>query len=132
MADFAMLREQEYRQRLEVERLRHSVYEQTDPTATRNLLDQMMAAEKALSLVEKQREQLQEEDKTIGEGLLVNTTTVSKLAGQDTTGLEAKIELRMAQLPTAICHLFDPQTNPLVSCSVSNRSNRTRRVRVTS
>lgn len=132
MADFARLREQEYRQRLEVERLRHSVYEQTDPTATQNLMDQLIAAENALGLLEKEREELQANDKTIREGLLVNTTSVSKLAGQETTGLEAKIELKMAQLPTAICHLFDPQTNPLVSCSVSNRSIRTRRVRIKS
>ena len=131
-AVFATLREQEYRQRLEVERLRRSVYEQTDPTATKDLMDQLVAAEKSLSLLEKERQQLQEADKTIREGTLVNTTSVSKLAGQETTGLEARIELKMAQLPTSICHLFDPQTNPLVSCSVSNRSNRTRRVRVTS
>lgn len=132
MADLMTLREQEYRQRLEVERLRRSVYEQADPNATAKLRDELLAAEKSLSILEKQREQAQAADQTGGEGVLVNTRTVSKLAGVESTGLEVKIELKMAQLPTAICHLFNPDTNPLVSCSVTNRSKGIRRVRVTS
>ena len=132
MADLMTLREQEYRQRLEVERLRRSVYEQADPNATAKLRDELLAAEKSLSILEKQREQAQAADQTGGEGVLVNTRTVTKLAGAESTGLEVKIELKMAQLPTAICHLFNPDTNPLVSCSVTNRSKGIRRVRVTS
>src|ERR1041385_1085291 len=133
MADFATLREQEYRQRLEVERLRRLVYEQTDPTATKDLMDQLVAAEKDLSLLETQREQVQAADKTISEGVLVNTKTTSNLAGAESTGLEVVIEQKMSQLPTAICHLFDPEMNPLVSCTVTHRTkNVIRRVRVTS
>ena len=38
----------------------------------------------------------------------------------------------MAQLPTAICHLFDPDEHPLVNCVVTNTTDSIRRVRVTS
>jgi len=130
MNDLATLREQEYRQRLEVDRLRRVVYEQADPNAT-GLLQQLVAAENSLSLIEQERATAQAaDDSKTSEGLIVNTKTVGKLAGKETTGLEAKVNLQMAQLPTAICHLFNPETHPLVTCVVTNTSDQTRRVRV--
>lgn len=133
MSELDTLREQEYSQRLETERLRRAVYEQPDPAAAAARLEQLAAAERDLSEIEARRAAAQAADQSeTREGLIVNTRTVSKLAGAETTGLEAKVELRMAQLPTAICHLFDPATNPLVNCDVVNRSHKVRRVRVTS
>jgi hypothetical protein len=132
MSNLTTLRDQEYRQRLEVERLRRAVYEQPDPNAAA-LLQQLVTAEKGLSLIEQERAAAQAADNgKKSEGLIVNTQTVNKLAGGDTTGLEAKVELQMAQLPTAICHLFDPDTHPLVTCVVTSKSDETRRVRVSS
>ncbi len=130
MSDLATLREQEYRKRLEVDRLRRAVYEKPDPNAA-GLLQELVTAEKSLSLIEKERATAQaaDEGKT-SEGLIVSTQMVSQLAGAGTTGLEAKVELQMAQLPTAICHLFNPDTHPLVICTIKNWSKGTRRVRV--
>jgi hypothetical protein len=65
-------------------------------------------------------------------GLLFTTESDSGKLGLETTGLEAECRLRMAQVPTAIAHLLDPKTDPLLSCKVQNGSNATRRVRVTS
>ena len=133
MSNLATLRDTEYRQRVEVERLRRAVYEQPDPTAGGGLLQQLVAAEKSLGLVEQERAAAQAADLSpTREGLLVNTKTVNKMAGAESTGLEAKVELQMAQLPTAICHLFDPDTHSLVNCVVKNTSKGIRRVRVTS
>ena len=38
----------------------------------------------------------------------------------------------MAQVPTAIAHLLDASANPLITCTVRNTADKTRRVRVTS
>ena len=52
--------------------------------------------------------------------------------GADSTRLEATFTLRMAQVPTAIYHLFDATTDPLVSGSILNRTEKDiRRLRVT-
>src|SRR6185369_8319275 len=40
--------------------------------------------------------------------------------------------LSMSQVPTAIYHLLDPQTDPLVTCFLDNVSPRIRRIRITS
>lgn len=50
--------------------------------------------------------------------------------GPATTGLQAEGQLRMAQVPTAIYHLLDPSTDPLVVCEVTNVGDSPRRLRV--
>ena len=65
-------------------------------------------------------------------GLLFTTAAESGRLGLQTTGLEATCRLRMAQVPTAIAHLLDPATDPLLQCKVENGSTEIRRVRVTS
>lgn len=66
------------------------------------------------------------------DSLIINTRQTTKLLGAATTGLETQVHLRMAQLPTAICHLLDPDETPLVTCVVDNTRNEIRRVRVSS
>jgi hypothetical protein len=124
------LREQEYERRLVVDRLRREIFQQPDPSASKELRDELAAAEQALVAAEEKRMVAQEADPTTG--LILDTHKAVGLLGPETTGLEAKIHLRMAHVPTAICHLFNREAHPLVSCSVRNAGNGgARRVRVT-
>ncbi len=52
--------------------------------------------------------------------------------GRDTTGVEARITLRLSHIPTGIVHLFDPVEKPLVSVKISNPGRQIARLRVTS
>jgi hypothetical protein len=49
---------------------------------------------------------------------VVDTEPGNKLLGPTSTQLSVKIQLRMAQVPTSICHLLDPTSNPLLTCRV--------------
>ena len=60
------LRTQEYEQRLVVDRLRREVFQQTDPTTSESLLDELTKAEDELEEIEQQRAEAQEADKTSG------------------------------------------------------------------
>jgi hypothetical protein len=131
------LREQEYTQRLEVNRLRREVFEQLDPAASAENLDRLQSAENALNAIQDDiRAQVkllrEEEGKIPSEGLILDNRQSTGLFGADTTGLEAQITLRMAQVPTALSHLLSPEQNPLVNCKVSNVSDKKRRLRITS
>lgn len=44
--------------------------------------------------------------------------------------VDAAVHLRMERLPTAMLHLLDPRTNPLVSVTVTNKGTSPQRVRV--
>jgi hypothetical protein len=114
------LLEQEYQQRLEVNRLRRLVYEQPDPSASPQLLDQLQQAEETLSQIEARRAAAQTADPHASGRILDTTDRETALLGAETTGLEVQVHLRMAQVPTAICHLFDPSGQPLVTCQVRN------------
>ncbi|MCW2569412.1 MAG: hypothetical protein JWN54_3509 [Mycobacterium sp.] len=135
--DLDTLRRQEYFARLRVNALRREVYQQADPAASESLLDELQRAEEELIPLTEQRAQAQVADPR-GGGVIVDTERDSPPAqavrGADTTGLDARVVLRMAQVPTSIYHLLSPASHPLVSCTVRNaRTNRgTRRVRVTS
>lgn len=129
------LREEEHRLRIEATRLRRQVFEQPDPAAAPDLLQQLGAAEKRLAEAEKLRAEAQAKDPQ-SNGTVFNRSTATdqtdQLLGPETTGLDTRVQLRMAQVPTAIYHLFDPEANPLVSCFVENVSHERRRLRVTS
>jgi hypothetical protein len=127
------LREQEHRQRLEANRLRREVYQQTSPAASGELLDSLREAEKVLSDIERKRAQAQAKD-LLGNGLILDTEKDTGLLGPQTTCLEARLHLRMAQVPTSICHLLNPDLTPLISCSVRNveEEGKIRRLRVIS
>jgi hypothetical protein len=126
------LRQQEYMQRLLVQKLQRELYQQPDPAASQTLLDQLVSAESQLAEIEQQRAQAQEADEQ--SGLILNTGGYDGglLLGAETTQLEVTVHLRMAQVPTAYHHLLNGEKNPLLSCQVMNTSNHTRRVRVTS
>jgi hypothetical protein len=122
------LRAKEYALRREVARLRRLVYDQSDPTASPELSDALARAEQALLDAEQERSGAQ---KASVEGVILDTRTESRLLGADTTGLEARVELLMEFVPTAIAHLLKPEDNPLVRCWVKNATaDRTRRLRV--
>jgi len=127
----AELIQQEYDLRLVVDRLRREVFQQPDPSASPELLTELADAEEKLDAVEKQRAAAQAGDPK--SGLILDTEKTTGLLGAQTTGLEAKVHLRMAHVPTAIYHLFDQTQHPLVSCEVRNASGtKTRRLRVIS
>jgi len=53
------------------------------------------------------------------------------MLGADTTGLDVTATVRMRQIPTSLVHLLDPQTTPLLSCTVANRRERKARIKIT-
>src|SRR5713226_2382847 len=120
--DLNELREQEYHQRLEVNRLRRELYQQPDPTSSQDLLDTLQDAEKVLSDIEQKRAEVQKNDKKAS-GLILDTNKETSLLGAESTGLDAKVQLRMAQVPTSICHLLSADQHPLITCSVRNARN---------
>lgn len=127
------LREHEYARRLEVSLLRREVWEQADPAGSDELLARLHEAEGELSDLEQRRAQVQAVDPTAS-GVVVDTAAGTGVLGAETTGLEAKVQLRMAQVPTSICHLLRREQNPLVSCTVRNteEGGETRRLRIIS
>lgn len=148
-ADFDELQRQAYNARVVAAKLRREFYGETDPldltasTVAPNILrDQLQQAEENLLSLERQlQERHTEEAKQPRTGqlptathdsLILDSRKMTKLLGPTTTGLETQIHLRMAQLPTAICHLLDPEENPLVTCFVDNTRNEIRRIRVSS
>ena len=60
-------------------------------------------------------------------------TSVAPTLAIESTGLSATVELRMAYVPTATVHLFDPAKHPLVTVTVRRapRENSIRRIRIT-
>jgi hypothetical protein len=128
------LRRKEYEQRLVVERLRRTVYEQPDPSASPQLLSELAVGEVALN---EARAALAAAVASDGKGgVVVDTQRGTTTRGAATTGLEATVRLGMLHIPTAIYHLLDPERNPLVICKVTAKKVTVkatrRRVRVTS
>jgi len=112
------------------------VYQQADPSESSGLLEELSAAERDLGDSAKKRAQAQSDDPN-SNGLVfaIGTQQGRRTLGTATTGLEAKVHVRMAQVPTSIYHIMDPEEHPLVTCWVSNsatKDNRIRRVRVVS
>jgi hypothetical protein len=128
----AELRQEEYDKRLEVDRLRREVYGQEDPSASAELFEELGTAEDALREVEEKLSKAAEDDPK--SGLILDSKREIARRGVETTGLEAKVHLRMAQIPTSYVHLLDAAQDPLISCNVyvSPTSESTRRVRVSS
>lgn len=70
----------------------------------------------------------------VGNGVIVDTAHDTGLLGATSTKLEVSVQLRMAHIPTSVCHLFDPATHPLLSCRAAKTMGSgaaTRRLRVT-
>lgn len=132
--DQAELRQHEYELRTIVDRLRREVYQQTDPATSPGALEELATAEKELSDVEEQRMLAQRQDPD--SGLILETKNTSARRGPETTGLEAKVFLNMAQVPTSFYHLLDLAKTALLTCTVKAtrrlEDKPKRRVRVTS
>lgn len=131
LEDIAALRRNELNLRRDAERLRRLVYSGPDPAQFAVLLAELGEAESALSAAETARTAAESvrDDRS---SAVIDTEVRSKLLGPDTTGLEAKVQLRMAQVPTSIYHLLDEEANPLLTCSVRNATDAVKRVRITS
>jgi hypothetical protein len=123
------LRQEEYLSRRETARLRRLVYHQTDPSASSGLLTELAEAEQDLHEIELQRAAA---EKAGGNGgVVLDTRKESRLLGPETTGLEARVELRMEFVPTAIAHILKRDEDPLLRCRVKSADGaRTRRLRV--
>jgi len=128
-ATLAATSQDEYQQRLVVERLRRAVFALSDPAENPELIKQLEDAELELSKREQQRVQAQRKDPRSGQ--VLDTARTPGLLGPETTGLDVKVHLRMRQVPTAICHLFDATSNPLLSGTVKAVFGHPRRIRIT-
>lgn len=128
------LRQREYELRIVVDRLCREVYQKTDPSENAKLMEELSAAEEELQAVEQQRIAIQEQDPN--SGLILESKGTSATRGTETTGLEARVYLNMAHVPTSFYHVLDVANNPLLTCSVravkriENRPKR--RVRISS
>jgi hypothetical protein len=124
----------EYELRIVIDRLRREVYQQTDPAASPELLEKLVKAEEEFQAVEQQRIAVREQDPN--SGLVLDTKDTSTRRGSETTGLEAKVYLKMTHVPTSLYHLLDAASTPLLTCIVraTKRSDNKpkRRVRISS
>ena len=131
LTDQEKIQTQIYEVQLIVNRLRREVFTQESPR--QSLLDELESAEAQLSELEKAHQQAIDQDAASGQ--IINTKKgAGGVLGPQTTGLQAVVHLRMKQYPSAISHLFDADTNPLVSGEVTNFGSEPRpcRVRITS
>lgn len=122
------LETQVYQQRLVVEKLRLEVFQQPEPPS--ELVNELDLAEAVLLELENNLASLHDPDESII--LSTGKSGPMMVLGAQTTGLNAEVKLRMAQVPTSIYHLLEPQEFPLLSCTVTNYDDQVRRIRVTS
>ena len=110
--------------RKRVQRLRAAIYARTDPTADPELLEELAQAEK----------QLREANTPVAapEATSPPPVTPGRMLGPESTGLKVEPVLTMNPIPTAIYPMLDPETDPLLTVTVTNLSldAKTRRVRV--
>lgn len=138
MPDLNVLRQQIYPLRLKIERLRREVFQRPPDQQDDAMFQELQAAEADMARMEAQMQSAQAGD--ITSGMVVNMDSGAGVIGglspgnlgADTTALSAQVYLRMAQVPTAIYHLLNPTNTPLLTCQVTNFSNQTRRLRVSS
>ncbi len=132
------LHEEAYDLRLTINRLTQLLHDVDDGTARQELLATLAATQQQLVAAEAV---LATQSLADGErGLILSienaasgpVTRSGVTRGSATTGLEATVQLKMAQIPTGIYHLLDAEADPLITCDVSNSSGETRRLRITS
>jgi hypothetical protein len=124
------LRQRVYEQQVAVNRLRWKLHEQSSGNDVTVLLAELATAEEQLRTSESELGQAETEDPRSNGAILGIARTT--LLGAETTQLEAKASLRMAQVPTSVYHLLDARDHALVSGEVRNVDSKTRRLRVTS
>jgi hypothetical protein len=118
MSDLEELRKREYQQRLLVERLRREAAWQDDLAAAEALFDELVAAELALAGTRQKIAEAEKRDARSGLVAKIGVVDKTGVLSLGSTGLSAQVHLRMAQIPTATYHLYDPEENPLLSCMV--------------
>lgn len=138
-ATFTELRQQEYDLRLTINRLTDALLVAEEPVATQTLLDTLAEHQAQLWAVEQQLMASPQGNPSRGVLLNVGKAAPAPVTrgggvtrGIATTGLEATVCLKMAQVPTAIYHLLNSTDHPLIACEIKNNSPQTRRVCVTS
>lgn len=124
-----------YAQRRRVELLRQQVYALDGLAASTQQMEALLAEEEALARLERQTREGR--TGTPDRGMLYDSVRERGGAqqakmGRETTGVEARVFLRMSHVPTGIVHLFDAETKPLVSVVVENVGRQIARLRVTS
>jgi hypothetical protein len=115
--ELAKARLAEYRQRRKVELLRQRLYAQPDPVTAPGLAQALMEAEAELHRLE---QALQQQVQTEGRGVLLDSGEGGEkpggiMLGAETTGVDAKVLLRLTHVPTGIVHLLDARRTPLVT-----------------
>jgi hypothetical protein len=110
----------EYQQRQLVDLLRQQLYTLADPGRFEELSQSLVEAESTLREREMARQVLEQARNL---GVLLDSDRQDRdsggvIMGADTTGIEAKVLLRMSHVPTGIVHLFDPEEHPLVTFRV--------------
>lgn len=91
-------------------------------------ISNLTAAERALQDLSDARS-LAESKAGVGHGSIVAVKAQSNLMGPLTTGIEVKVDLCMATIPTALVHLFDAATRPLIRFEARNAGAKTKRLR---
>ncbi|HVK11473.1 MAG TPA: hypothetical protein VM597_22070 [Gemmataceae bacterium] len=109
--------------RRRVRQLRAAVYARPDPAADPALLAELARAEAALHAIPAP---------PVAPAATPEATPAGRLLGPDTTRLKVETVVRLNPVPTAIYPLLDPDTDPLVTVTVTNTSldATARRVRV--
>ena len=110
----------EYQQRQLVEVLRQQLHTLADPGRFEELSEALVEAEANLREREAARQALEQAGNV---GVLLDSDRQDRgpggtIMGAETTGIEAKVLLRMSHVPTGIVHLFEPKEHPLVTFKV--------------
>ena len=88
--------------------------------------------EKSLDELTKVEAELLDAEKGPTDGVIVQTKKNDKLLGPGDHDLDLTVDLRLAQVPTALAHLLTVDRQPLVQFSIRNHKNLTKRLRLTS
>lgn len=122
--DTISLRQELYDLRLQAGRLQQEILATTDPDALDALLTTAGEVEGRIATIETTLRQTEQAD-----GATARKHAVTR--SSKTTGLDANVRLRMMHVPTAIYHLLDANTDPLLEVELVNSKSDERRVRVT-
>jgi hypothetical protein len=123
----AQLREAEGVARQEVLELRRAVFE----AQQRARLPELVRVEQRLQRLSEERAQAEHTSGT-DNGSVVRVNPQANLLGPNATGLDVSVTLRMAAVPTALVHLYEAATYPLVSFAINNHEAKTKRLRLVS
>ena len=119
MAEIIELRQQEFDARQLVRELRRAVFEHEDLEAIPKLAE----AERTLQDISNKRAAAETKE-GVGYGQVVAIKPDTNLLGINTTGIEVKVDLRMAAIPTALVHTFDVKTQPLVAYRITSQESK--------